>query len=78
MHALAQPANVAQIRHPHIVNLLEVMSSKDKIFMVMELVTGGELFDKVVADGPMKVCVCVWVGGRGERGGGSWVGGLAT
>lgn len=43
-----------QIRHPHIVNLLEVMSSRDKIFMVMELVTGGELFDKVVAEGPMK------------------------
>lgn len=43
-----------QIRHPHIVNLLEVMSSRDKIFMVMELVTGGELFDKIVAEGPMK------------------------
>jgi serine/threonine protein kinase len=34
-------ASVVQIRHPHIVNLLEVMSSRDKIFMVMELVTGG-------------------------------------
>ena len=44
-----------QIRHPHIVNLLEVMSSRDKIFMVLELVTGGELFDKIVAEGPMKV-----------------------
>ncbi|PSC71591.1 CBL-interacting kinase 32 [Micractinium conductrix] len=43
-----------QIRHPHIVNLLEVMSSRDKIFMVLELVTGGELFDKIVAEGPMK------------------------
>ncbi|KAI3436682.1 hypothetical protein D9Q98_006098 [Chlorella vulgaris] len=43
-----------QIRHPHIVNLLEVMSSKDCIFMVLELVTGGELFDKIVAEGPMK------------------------
>ena len=31
------------------------MSSRDKIFMVLELVTGGELFDKVVAEGPMKV-----------------------
>ncbi|PRW55916.1 CBL-interacting serine threonine- kinase 3-like [Chlorella sorokiniana] len=43
-----------QIRHPHIVNLLEVMSSRDTIFMVMELVTGGDLFDRVVAHGPMK------------------------
>ena len=44
-----------QIRHPHIVNLLEVMSSRDKIYMVLELVTGGELFDHVVANGPIKV-----------------------
>lgn len=27
-----------QIRHPHIVNLLEVMSSRDHIFMIIELV----------------------------------------
>ena len=52
-HTHTAPA--AQIRHPHIVNLLEVMSSREKIFMVLELVTGGELFDKVVAEGPMKV-----------------------
>lgn len=52
---MAAPSLPLQIRHPHIVNLLEVMSSRDKIFMVMELVTGGELFDKIVAEGPMKV-----------------------
>jgi hypothetical protein len=49
-----------QIRHPHIVNLLEVMSSKDCIFMVLELVTGGELFDKIVAEGPMKASSRCW------------------
>ncbi|KAI7845902.1 hypothetical protein COHA_000635 [Chlorella ohadii] len=51
-HAPAK--RLLQIRHPHIVNLLEVMSSRDTIFMVMELVTGGDLFDRVVAHGPMK------------------------
>lgn len=44
-----------QIKHPHVVELKEVLSSKGKIFMVMELITGGELFDKLAAEGPMKV-----------------------
>lgn len=34
---------------------LQVMASKDKIYVVMELVTGGELFDQIVAEGPKKV-----------------------
>jgi len=43
-----------RIHHPYIVDLKEVMSSKDKIFMAMELVTGGDLFDKIAVEGPMK------------------------
>lgn len=43
-----------RIHHPNVVDLKEVMSSKDKIYMVMELVTGGDLFDKIAAEGPMK------------------------
>lgn len=43
-----------KIHHPYIVDLQEVMSSKDKIFMVMELVTGGDLFDKIAVEGPLK------------------------
>ncbi|KAG2380570.1 hypothetical protein LR48_Vigan11g048100 [Vigna angularis] len=35
------------IRHPHVVELYEVMASKTKIYFVMEFVKGGELFDKV-------------------------------
>ncbi|KAJ6818550.1 CBL-interacting protein kinase 32-like isoform X2 [Iris pallida] len=36
------------IKHPNVVRLHEVMGSKTKIFIVLEFVTGGELFDKIV------------------------------
>ncbi|KAK9864289.1 hypothetical protein WJX84_010483 [Apatococcus fuscideae] len=62
--ALVQASMVGQIKreisilqnlhHPNIVDLKEVMASQDKIYMVMELVPGGELFDQVIADGPFK------------------------
>ncbi|XP_016514613.1 CBL-interacting serine/threonine-protein kinase 25 [Nicotiana tabacum] len=35
------------VRHPNIVELKEVMATKQKIFVVMEYVKGGELFAKV-------------------------------
>merc|ERR1712226_981622 len=36
------------VKQRHVVNLLEVLASRTKIFIVLELVTGGELFDKIV------------------------------
>ena len=41
------------VRHPNVVQLYEVMASKTKIYIVMEYVKGGELFNKV-AKGKMK------------------------
>ncbi|GAU16738.1 hypothetical protein TSUD_199800 [Trifolium subterraneum] len=38
------------LRHPNVVKLYEVLASKTKIYMVLEYVTGEELFDKI-ADG---------------------------
>ncbi|KAL8517096.1 hypothetical protein ACS0TY_015355 [Phlomoides rotata] len=35
------------VRHPNVVQLYEVMASKAKIYIVMEYVKGGELFNKV-------------------------------
>ncbi|GMH11988.1 hypothetical protein Nepgr_013829 [Nepenthes gracilis] len=47
-------ATMKRIKHPNVVCLYEVMGSKTKIFIVMEYVTGGELFDKIVYNGSMR------------------------
>ncbi|KAF5810740.1 putative protein kinase CAMK-CAMKL-CHK1 family [Helianthus annuus] len=42
------------IRHPNVIRMFEVMASKTKIYIVLEFVTGGELFDKVATRGRLK------------------------
>ncbi|CAI9782166.1 unnamed protein product [Fraxinus pennsylvanica] len=42
------------IRHPNVIRMYEVMASKTKIYIVMEFVTGGELFDKIASRGRLK------------------------
>jgi len=44
-------AIMKMVKHENIVKLYEVLASRSKIFIVLELVTGGELFDKIVAEG---------------------------
>nr|AQS60695.1 calcium/calmodulin-dependent protein kinase type 1 isoform X3 [Sogatella furcifera] len=39
------------LTHPNIVQLLETFEDKHKVYLVMELVTGGELFDRIVEKG---------------------------
>ncbi|CAI6002045.1 unnamed protein product [Closterium sp. NIES-64] len=36
------------VRHPNVVRLYEVLASRTKIYIILEFVTGGELFDKIV------------------------------
>ncbi|XP_030748715.1 calcium/calmodulin-dependent protein kinase type 1-like [Sitophilus oryzae] len=40
-----------RLKHPNIVQLLETFEDKSRVFLVMELVTGGELFDRIVEKG---------------------------
>ena len=40
-----------RVRHQYVIQLIEVFESKDKIYMVMELATGGELFDRIISKG---------------------------
>ncbi|KAL5664378.1 hypothetical protein ACJX0J_024486, partial [Zea mays] len=41
-------STVKLIKHPNVVQLHEVMASRTKIYMVLEFVDGGELFNKIV------------------------------
>uniref|UniRef100_A0A1D1YXL7 non-specific serine/threonine protein kinase n=1 Tax=Anthurium amnicola TaxID=1678845 RepID=A0A1D1YXL7_9ARAE len=42
------------IRHPNVIRMYEVMASKTKIYIVLEFVTGGELFNKISSHGRLK------------------------
>ncbi len=41
------------LKHPNIIQLLDVYITDEKIFIVMELMEGGELFDYVVQKGTL-------------------------
>ncbi|KAJ9171564.1 hypothetical protein P3X46_014917 [Hevea brasiliensis] len=42
------------IKHPNVIKIYEVMASKSKIYIVLEFVDGGELFDKIASRGRLK------------------------
>lgn len=39
------------MRHPNIIRLIETFETSEKYYMVFELATGGELFDRIVERG---------------------------
>lgn len=45
--------NLKLFRHPHIIKLYQVINTPTDIFMVMEYVSGGELFDHIVKNGKL-------------------------
>ncbi|KAL3619576.1 CBL-interacting serine/threonine-protein kinase 8 [Castilleja foliolosa] len=40
-----------RVRHPYVVRLHEVIASRTKIYIILEFITGGELFDKIAHHG---------------------------
>ncbi|KAM7396211.1 hypothetical protein PAMP_019268 [Pampus punctatissimus] len=40
-----------RVRHTNIIQLVEVFETAERVYMVMELATGGELFDRIIARG---------------------------
>ncbi|KAJ1467646.1 kinase-like domain-containing protein, partial [Baffinella frigidus] len=44
-------AIMKKVDHPNCIKLHEVYDEKSKMYMVLDLVTGGELFDRIIARG---------------------------
>ncbi|XP_062229186.1 CBL-interacting protein kinase 24-like [Phragmites australis] len=54
LHQIKREISIMKIvRHPNIVRLNEVLAGKTKIYIILELVTGGELFDKIARQGKL-------------------------
>ncbi|XP_048132678.1 CBL-interacting serine/threonine-protein kinase 9 isoform X1 [Rhodamnia argentea] len=47
-------ATMKLIKHPNVIKIFEVMASKTKIYIVLEFVDGGELFDKIARHGRLR------------------------
>lgn len=46
------------VRHPYIVRLHEVLASRTRIYIILEFITGGELYDKIVHQGKLSENEC--------------------
>ncbi|XP_010907282.1 CBL-interacting protein kinase 24 isoform X1 [Elaeis guineensis] len=54
VHQIKREISIMKIvRHPNIVRLHEVLASRTKIYIILELIRGGELFDKIVHQGKL-------------------------
>lgn len=40
-----------RVHHPNIISLKDMYETNDELFLIMEVVSGGELFDKIVSKG---------------------------
>ena len=42
------------IRHPHIIQLYEIIETPKQLYLIMEYASGGELFDHIVTSTRLK------------------------
>jgi len=53
--ALRMEINILkQIRHPYVVQLIEVVRDPERVYIIQECLGGGELFEHLLAKGPFK------------------------
>ena len=48
---LTEISILKQVKHSNVIGLIEIFETRRKLFLVMEMLTGGELFDRVVEKG---------------------------
>ncbi|KAF0889337.1 hypothetical protein E2562_023640 [Oryza meyeriana var. granulata] len=48
-HVLREVAAMSRLRHPHVLRLHEVLATRARIYLVMELATGGDLLSRLAA-----------------------------
>ncbi len=46
-HSVVYVTMMKMIQHPNIVKLKEVLASNSKIYLVLEIIKGGDLFDVI-------------------------------
>ena len=40
---------LSRVNHPYIIHLIEALESEDRLYVVVELATGGELFERIIS-----------------------------
>ncbi|MER6628169.1 protein kinase [Streptomyces sp. NPDC000987] len=59
---LREARAVAQLRHPHIVVVHDVVEENERPYLVMELIDGGSLADRISAHGPLDAAEVARIG----------------
>ncbi|WP_037921620.1 serine/threonine-protein kinase [Streptomyces violaceorubidus] len=59
---LREARAVAQLRHPHVIVVHDVVEDDARAYMVMELVDGGSLADRVLSHGPVDAAEAARIG----------------
>ncbi|MBV1946487.1 serine/threonine-protein kinase [Streptomyces sp. BV129] len=52
-HSFREARAVAQLRHPHIIVVHDAVEQDERPYLVMELIDGGSLAERITADGPV-------------------------